>query len=106
MSWWDREIYIWRINTMSKSRREVFDFDSEAEHDKQYWKLVAKVVVKGEANISSASITSDGNLLAVSTSAEIKIFRLYSQRSINSDSLQVKKLEDEMRYSFSWLHLP
>jgi len=93
MSWWDREIYIWRINRTLKSRHEAFDSDSEAGQLKKYWKLVAKVVVKGEANISSASMTSDGSLLAVSTSAEIKVFRLDSQRSLNSDPLRVKKLE-------------
>ena len=99
MSWWDREIYIWRINKTSKSRREASDSDSEAEQHKHYRKLVAKVVVKGEANISSASITSDGSLLAVSTSAEIKVFRLYSQTSGNSDALRVKKLEVDARLS-------
>jgi U3 small nucleolar RNA-associated protein 4 len=99
MSWWDREIYIWRINKTSKSRREASDSDSEAEQHRQHRKLVAKVVVKGEANISSASITSEGSLLAVSTSAEIKIFRLSLQRSINSDTLRVKKLEFDARLS-------
>jgi U3 small nucleolar RNA-associated protein 4 len=99
ISWWDREIYVWRINETSRSQREASDSDSEAEQHKQYRKLVTKVIVKGEANISSASITSDGSLLAVSTSAEIKVFHLYSQRSANSDTLRVKKLEVAARLS-------
>lgn len=99
MSWWDREIYIWRINKTSKSQRETSASDSEADQHRQYRQLVAKVIVKGEANISSASITSDGSLLAVSTSAEIKIFCLHSQRSANSDALKVKKLEVAARLS-------
>jgi len=97
MSWWDREICIWRINKTSKSEHESSGSDSETEKHRHSRKLVAKVIVKGEANISSASISSDGSLLAVSTSAEIKIFRLYSQRS--GDTLKVKKLDVPVRLS-------
>ncbi len=99
MSWWDREICIWRISKISQSQSESSDSDSEAEMHRQSRKLVAKVIVKGEANICSASITSDGSLLAVSTSAEIKIFRLYSQISGDSDTLRVKKLEFSTKLS-------
>lgn len=99
MSWWDREVCIWRINKTSKPQHESSGSDSEAEKPRQSRKLVAKVVVKGEANISSASIASDGSLLAVSTSAEIKIFRLYSQKPGDSDALKIKKLDVPARLS-------
>jgi U3 small nucleolar RNA-associated protein 4 len=93
LSWWDREVNIWRISKTSSSTQETYDSDSEAEERGTNRKLVAKIVIKGEANISSASITPDGSLLAVSTPGEIKIFRLKSRTLENADYLRVTKLE-------------
>ena len=92
LSWWNREVNIWRISKTSSSNRDTYDSDSEAEERSTNRKLVAKIVIKGEANISSASITPDGSLLAVSTPGDIKIFRLRSPSLDNADSLRVMKL--------------
>lgn len=78
VSWWDREVRIWRV----KKR----DASSETP------KLVARLALKGEENINSASISEDGSLLAVSTSAGAKVFQLSSRRAQNERGLRVRKL--------------
>jgi U3 small nucleolar RNA-associated protein 4 len=99
LSWWDREVHIWNIHKTSKAQNEEPDSDSESENSNRSRRLMAKVMIKGEANITSASITTDGSLLAVSTSAEIKIFRLKALASQNEDALRVSKLDVAMRLS-------
>lgn len=93
MSWWDREVHIWRISKPTKPGRESAESESESEDRSRSRKLVAKVLIKGEANITSASISEDGSLLVIATSAEVKVFRLESKSSENGDALRVSKLE-------------
>lgn len=84
MSWWDREINIWRINRLSES----IDSD-EPETASVNRKLVAKILVKGESNITSATLNAAGNLIAVSTVADIKLFRLKARKSEEGEGLKV-----------------
>jgi U3 small nucleolar RNA-associated protein 4 len=93
MSWWDREVHIWRISKPTKPARESAESESESEDRSRSRKLVAKVLIKGEANIKSASISDDGRLLAVATSAEVKVFHLESKSPGNGDALRVSKIE-------------
>jgi U3 small nucleolar RNA-associated protein 4 len=82
MSFWDREIHIWRLPK-----------PSQTELDAQNRKLVAKILIKGEANITSVTLSSDGSLLAASTSTDIKLFQLKSRNSGEGDGLRVTKVE-------------
>lgn len=58
-------------------------------------KLVARMALKGEENIASASISDAGDLLAVSTAAEIKVFQIKSRlKDLESGlRLHLRKLE-------------
>ena len=73
VSWWEREIHIWVL------RRSASDIASDRgpEHDlDQNRKLLKTIVIKGESNISSATINPEGTLLFVSTATDVKAFRL------------------------------
>ncbi|KAH7379793.1 WD40-repeat-containing domain protein [Cadophora sp. MPI-SDFR-AT-0126] len=86
LSWWDREVHIWRVNKTAVPTSE----DDEEKPAVKGRKLVAKILIKGEANITSATISTDGNLLAVSTTAEIKFFQLRPRT--DEDGLKVSKV--------------
>lgn len=92
LSWWDREIHIWRINRLQASQSEHPEFDIESDKRSRNRRLVAKILIKGEANINSATISTNGSLLCLSTSAEIKVFRLMPGKS-EDDALRVSRLE-------------
>ncbi|KAF2140901.1 uncharacterized protein K452DRAFT_298972 [Aplosporella prunicola CBS 121167] len=79
VSWWDREVRVWRV----KKR------DSSGELPK----LVARLALKGEENIQSVSVSEDGAVLAVSTAAEVKVFQLSARKSENERGLRVRKLD-------------
>ncbi|KAG4025809.1 hypothetical protein MFRU_050g00260 [Monilinia fructicola] len=94
MSWWDREIHIWRINRFSDS---INGDDPEVAAVNR--KLVAKILVKGESNITSATLNSAGNLLAVSTVAEIKLFRLKARKPEEGEGLKVSTVSVPLSFS-------
>ncbi|CAL3970064.1 unnamed protein product [Diplocarpon coronariae] len=88
-SWWDREVHIWRVNKPALPANDE-DEDKAAAAG---CKLVVKILIKGEANITSASLSSDGTLLAVSTTAEIKLFQLRSGSATEEkESIRVSKI--------------
>lgn len=91
MSWWGREVCIWRINKLGKPSNDAEESEHESEVA-QNRKLVARIIIKGEANIASASIATDGSLLVVSTAADIKVFQLKSRKSVDGDALKVSKI--------------
>jgi U3 small nucleolar RNA-associated protein 4 len=90
MSWWDREVHIWRLSKPSKSATALEDLEDEP--TAQSRKLVAKILIKGEANITSAALSTDGNLLAVSTTTDIKVFQLRARRPEEGDGLRIAKV--------------
>lgn len=51
---------------------------------------MAKVLIQGEANITSASLSANGSLLAVSTISEVKLFSLRKQAE--GEALKVSKV--------------
>jgi len=90
MSWWDREVHIWRLSKPSKPAAAVEDL--EEEQAAQNPKLVAKILIKGEANITSAALSTDGSLLVVSTTADIKVFQLRGRKPEEGDGLRITKV--------------
>ena len=82
VSWWDKSVYIWRI-----ARPASVDATPEPQRPR---KLVARIRLDTKDNIRSVSISSDGRLLAVSTSTGVKVFQL--RRRLEYDSLAVRKL--------------
>ena len=79
VSWWNCEIRIWRV----KAQDDGVDKP----------KVVARLALQGDENISSASITHDGGLLAVSTAREVKMFQLVGSNAESGPGLRIKKVE-------------
>ncbi|PBP27600.1 hypothetical protein BUE80_DR001377 [Diplocarpon rosae] len=88
LSWWDREVHVWRVNKTTVPASDE-DEDKPAAAGR---KLVAKILIKGEANITSATLSVDGTLLAVSTTAEIKLFQIRPRSTEESDGIRVSKV--------------
>ncbi|TVY56577.1 U3 small nucleolar RNA-associated protein 4 [Lachnellula cervina] len=97
MSWWNREVHIWRLTKLSKTQPETEDSDEEP--TTQNRKLVAKILIKGEANITSASLNADGSLLAVSTASDIKVFQLKPRKAEEGDGLRISKVNVPSSFS-------
>jgi len=97
ISWWDREVYVWRLAKPFKKLTQ--SEDSENELEVQNRKLVTKIILKGEANITSASISFDGSLLAISTVAEIKVFQLKERKNKDGGTMKVSKLAIPQSFS-------
>lgn len=88
ISWWDREVCIWRLPNSLGS------LESSDSHDvAKNRKLLARVLIKGEANITSASIDANGSLLIVSTTSDIKAFHLRPRNGTQWDELKISKVE-------------
>ncbi|RDL31142.1 WD40 repeat-like protein [Venustampulla echinocandica] len=90
MSWWEREVYIWRLGKLGKPHAHSEDADEEFASRNR--KLVAKILIKGEANITSASLSTDGDLLAVATALDVKVFQLRARRPDDGDGLKISKV--------------
>ncbi|KAL8670083.1 MAG: hypothetical protein Q9168_005354 [Polycauliona sp. 1 TL-2023] len=74
LSWWDREVSLWKLPTSLQTLVERNEYEDQLQSPAK--KLVAKVLIQGEESITSADILQDGSLLAVSTLSTVKVFRL------------------------------
>ncbi|KAL8733517.1 MAG: hypothetical protein Q9181_003565 [Wetmoreana brouardii] len=74
VSWWDREVSIWKISKRTKIAAGVDELEDLLHPPSN--KLMAKVLLQGEESIDSVDVLADGSLLAVSTLAETKAFHL------------------------------
>lgn len=90
VSWWDREIHVWRLQ---KPLKEIVDFAGVDSAVTKNRKLLARILIKGEANITSATVSNDGSLLIVSTSSDIKAFHLKPRSEARKDELKVSKVD-------------
>lgn len=84
MMWSDQAVKIWQIDQYAEP-------DEENEESKGK-RLVAKITLANEENITHATLSKSGSLLAVATLAETKIFQLTANKS---GSLDVDKSEDD-----------
>ncbi|KAI9825031.1 MAG: U3 small nucleolar RNA-associated protein [Phylliscum demangeonii] len=89
MCWWSREVWIWRFPRRSVGHGR----DDDAAAAVYPPSVVAKILIKGEENISSASLSACGTLLAVSTFSELKVFRLQSRRLEDRKVLRVRRVD-------------
>ncbi|KAI1384289.1 WD40 repeat-like protein [Hypoxylon trugodes] len=96
VSWWEREVHIWRLR---KPLRDLVDISDEESAINKNRKLVARILIKGEANITSATISQDGSLLVVSTTSDIKAFHLKPRSESKKDELKVSKVELQEEFS-------
>ncbi|KAK8196136.1 U3 small nucleolar RNA-associated protein [Zalaria obscura] len=84
VSWWEREVCIWRIGEQST--------DVAGGLSDQSRRLVARIAVKGNENITSATITADGTALAVSTLSSTRIFQLRPSKDSEEEHLRIRRV--------------
>ncbi|KAI2467090.1 WD40 repeat-like protein [Annulohypoxylon bovei var. microspora] len=90
VSWWEREVHVWRLK---RPLRDLVDTPDEGSTIDKNRKLLARILIKGEANITSAAISDDGSLLVVSTTSDIKAFHLKSRGDSKKDELKISKVD-------------
>lgn len=83
VSWWNCEVRIWRVKFQEVGIAKP--------------KVVARLALQGDENISSVAITRDGGLLAVATAREVKLFQLVQSMSAVASTLRIRKLELPLR---------
>lgn len=82
LSWWDRQLRIDRV----AARNEPYQTPMH--------RLVARLLLQGDENLTAATLTPDGRLLAAATASAVKLFELSTRqmrRGLNA-SLPVRKL--------------
>ncbi|OCK77462.1 WD40 repeat-like protein [Lepidopterella palustris CBS 459.81] len=79
ISWWNSEVRVWRV----KSRTGIEETP----------KVVARMALRGEEHIASASVSNDGSVIAIATAAGVKIFQLTKRQALAEDGLRIRKLE-------------
>ncbi|KAF1939116.1 small nucleolar ribonucleo protein-like protein complex subunit [Clathrospora elynae] len=79
VSWWNTEVRIWRVKPQDDGTEKP--------------KVVARLALQGEENITSVSISQDGGLLAVATASVVKLFQLLHSQPGAGAGLRVRKLE-------------
>ncbi|ROW14844.1 hypothetical protein VPNG_03823 [Cytospora leucostoma] len=89
VSWWDREVHIWKLRRPLKDLLDSDDVEQSMESNRR---LLGRILIKGESNITSASISKDGALLIVSTVSAIKAFHLTTSSNPKED-LKIRKIE-------------
>ncbi|KAL9084986.1 MAG: hypothetical protein Q9159_004952 [Coniocarpon cinnabarinum] len=100
LNWSANELSIWRV----RSRHQLGLSESGA-NDHAGFELAARMGLKGEENIACACLSSDGKLLAVSTSAETKLFQIRHKRADQQRSVKIAKLPIPDRLSRSGARL-
>ncbi|KAI1432203.1 WD40 repeat-like protein [Xylaria sp. CBS 124048] len=90
ISWWDREVSIWQLPNSLGDLADDINGNHKAPQNR---KLLARVLIKGEGNITSASISADGTLLMISTTIDIKAFHLQPRNGTRWDELKISKVE-------------
>ncbi|KAI9733000.1 MAG: U3 small nucleolar RNA-associated protein [Cirrosporium novae-zelandiae] len=89
--WWDREIHIWCIPRTPKEQLEASMIDDIARGRNH--KLVAKIFLKDEENLTSVSISLDGEFLAAATVLGVKLFRLRPRTDEKKNLLRVQPVD-------------
>lgn len=90
VSWWGREIHIWKLH---QSTQELLDSDDVEQSKKKNRPRLGRIFIKGESNISSCSISRDGSILFVSTATAIKAFHLTIPSDDQKQELKIRKIE-------------
>ncbi|KAH7402678.1 quinon protein alcohol dehydrogenase-like superfamily [Pyrenochaeta sp. MPI-SDFR-AT-0127] len=79
VSWWNTEVRVWRVKAQVDGTEKP--------------KVVARLALQGEENITSVSISQDGGLLAVATVSMVKLFQLIRSPPGAVAGLRIRKLE-------------
>ena len=80
VSWWNQEVRIWRVKPQDDGTEKP--------------KVVARLALQDEENVTSVSITQDGGLLAVSSVSTVKLFQLLQPQHVGTGAgFRIRKLE-------------
>ncbi|KAJ4194698.1 U3 small nucleolar RNA-associated protein [Fusarium falciforme] len=90
VSWWEREVHVWILR---QSATDMFNAKGDNVDINQNRKLLKTIVVKGDSNITSASINAEGTLLVVSTANDVKAFTLSHQDPVKPSDVKMSSLE-------------
>lgn len=85
VSWWDREVHFWKV-----LRSHPGPADSLKQ--KKDFPQIGRILIQGEANITSCSISRDGSILIVSTATAIKAFHLTVPNLDLGEQLKIRKI--------------
>lgn len=88
VSWWNTQVTIWRVRSAGSQIARV-----DVTSDQTNYEVVASMALKADEYVTSASLSSRGELLVVATVAEIKLFSLLPRRKLNDQGIKVKKIE-------------
>lgn len=72
--------------------KDLLDSDDVEKSMEESRKLLGRILIKGESNITSASISGDGSVLVVSTVSAIKAFHLTPSTS-SEEELKIRKIQ-------------
>lgn len=78
---------------LRKTASDIFSAAGEDLDLNKERKLLKTIVVKGDSNISDATINEDGTLLVVSTATSVKAFKLEHQNPIKSSDVELSSIE-------------
>ncbi|KAK0391803.1 hypothetical protein NLU13_1302 [Sarocladium strictum] len=87
LSWWDRELHIWTLPATAEPEAE----DGKSTQEDR--KLLKTILVKGDSNITSASINRNGTLLFIATGTDIKAFRLEHSKPLKPADVTLTTLD-------------
>ncbi|KAF2876962.1 small nucleolar ribonucleoprotein-like protein complex subunit [Massariosphaeria phaeospora] len=80
VGWWNCEVRIWRVKSQEDGTEKP--------------KVVARLALQGDENITSVSITKDGRLLTIATGREVKLFQLVQPSPGAGSGLRIRKLDN------------
>lgn len=83
-------MYIWKLVQPVTSLLD--NVGSNADYKKNR-KLLGRVLIKGDSNVTSTTISEDGDLLLVSTASDIKAFQLNLQQGQKGEELKITKIK-------------
>ena len=87
MTWWDREVRIWQV----KAGGDPDQNHPSLSDDRRYAQKLY-LQLKDEENITSADLSADGKLVAVSTSSTVKLFQLRERRKAADEPTRCRQI--------------
>lgn len=84
VSWKENEVTIWHINEQRGDIESAQILAGEPNY-----RVASRMILKGDEHVSSAVIAPSGNVMAVATVAQIKLFQLVTAKGV----LKIKKID-------------
>jgi U3 small nucleolar RNA-associated protein 4 len=89
LTWWDREISIWYLSRPRGADDNPGDLMAADESHQ----LVAKLLLRGDENITSAHLSANGSLIVVATATGVKLFQLRRRKQQGVIRYRTRQIE-------------